>query len=85
MKIDELIEKKLRNQFNPFYLKVIDDSESHRGHSGFTEGTQSHFNIEISSDFFDKKTRIQQHRAIHSALGPEIISVIHALAIKILI
>jgi len=85
MKIDELIEKKLRDQFNPSYLKVMDDSESHRGHSGFTEGTQSHFNIEISSNFFDDKTRIQQHRAIHSAIGPEIINAIHALAIKILV
>ena len=83
MKITKLIEKKLRDKFNPSFLSVVDDSESHRGHAGFREGGESHFNIEIASIHFLKKTRLERHRLVHSALGPDIISKIHALALKI--
>jgi BolA protein len=83
MKITKLIEKKLRDKFNPSFLSVVDDSYSHRGHAGFREGGESHFNIEIASIHFLKKTRLERHRLVHSALGPDIISKIHALALKI--
>ena len=83
MKITKLIEKKLRDKFTPSFLSVVDDSDSHRGHAGFREGGESHFNIEISSEHFLTKTRLERHRLVHSALGPEVISKIHALALKI--
>ena len=83
MKITKLIEKKLRDKFNPSFLSVVDDSDSHRGHAGFREGGESHFNIEIASEHFLTKTRLERHRLVHSALGSEIISKIHALALKI--
>ena len=77
------IEQKLRSAFAPSHLVVVDDSEAHRGHAGFQEGGESHFNVEITSDAFAGNSRIQNHRAIHSALGPEIIEKIHALALKV--
>ena len=40
MKIAKLIEKKLQEEFNPSHLLVVDDTENHRGHSGFTEGVE---------------------------------------------
>ena len=83
MKITKLIEKKLRDKFYPSFISVVDDSDSHRGHAGFREGGESHFNIEIASIHFLKKTRLERHRLVHSALGPDIISKIHALALKI--
>lgn len=83
MKIAKLIEKKLRQELKPSYLLVEDDTESHRGHVGFTEGVESHFNIEISSEHFLGKTRLARHREVHSILGPEILKKIHALALKI--
>ena len=83
MKIVKLIEKKLRDEFKPSYLSIVDDTESHRGHSGFTEGVESHFNVEISSEYFLDMTRLERHRKIHSTLGPEILAKIHALALKI--
>jgi len=52
MSIKEQIEQKLRAAFAPAHLDVIDDSESHRGHAGFQEGGQSHFNVAIKSDVF---------------------------------
>ena len=45
----QIINKTLRESFNPTFLEVIDESELHRGHTGFKEGTQTHFKILISA------------------------------------
>ncbi|WP_299826885.1 BolA family transcriptional regulator [uncultured Roseobacter sp.] len=75
------IEDRLREAFAPHMLEVVDDSESHRGHAGYPEGGESHFNVAIRTDQFKGMTRVARHRAIHAALGPQLISEIHALAI----
>ncbi|MEM6408522.1 MAG: BolA family protein [Pseudomonadota bacterium] len=77
------IEQKLADAFAPSVLEVVDDSEAHRGHAGYQEGGESHFNVKIVSDAFKGQSRLARHRAVHSALGPEIISRIHALALDI--
>lgn len=77
------IEEQLRAAFAPRELEVVDDTESHRGHAGFTEGVESHFNVMIRSEKFKGMNRVSRHRAIHSALGPELIAKIHALAIDV--
>ena len=74
------IEDRLRSAFAPTALTVVDDTESHRGHAGFTEGVESHFNVMIRSDVFKGQNRLARHRAIHAALGPDLIARIHALA-----
>ena len=43
------IEKTLREAFNPQELEVSDVSEAHRGHSGFQEGGESHFEVRITA------------------------------------
>ena len=83
MAIREEMETRLREAFSPTVLNVVDDSESHRGHAGFQEGGESHFNVEIKSSAFEGMSRIARHRAVHSALGKDIIARIHALAIDI--
>ncbi|MDW3184536.1 BolA family protein [Roseobacter sp.] len=75
------IEDRLREAFAPHMLEVVDDSESHRGHAGYPEGGESHFNVAIRAGQFKGMTRVARHRAIHAALGPQLISEIHALAI----
>ncbi|WP_195820586.1 BolA family protein [Roseobacter sp. MH60115] len=75
------IEDRLREAFAPHMLEVVDDSESHRGHAGYPEGGESHFNVAIRARQFKGMTRVARHRAIHAALGPQLISEIHALAI----
>lgn len=77
------IEDRLQEAFAPRVLDVVDDTESHRGHAGFTEGVESHFNVMIRADEFKGQSRLARHRAIHSALGPELIASIHALAIDV--
>jgi BolA protein len=79
----EKIRVKLEEAFSPRVLEVIDDSESHRGHSGYREGGESHFNVVIEADAFKGQSRIARHRAVHAALGKDLVSEIHALALTI--
>ena len=78
----DIIEKTLRECFQPDLLEVFDESELHRGHAGFKEGTQTHFRVMIRAKIFEKMSRVSRERAIHKALGSGIIQNIHALSIK---
>ena len=78
----DIIEETLRECFQPNLLEVIDESELHRGHAGFKEGTQTHFRVVISAAIFEKMSRISRERAIHKALGSGTMQNIHALSIK---
>ncbi|WP_089268718.1 BolA family protein [Puniceibacterium sediminis] len=77
------IETRLRKAFDPSELIVRDDSESHRGHSGFQEGGESHFHVVIRSPAFQGQSRISNHRAVHSALGADLMGRIHALSLDL--
>ena len=83
MRVEDEIRQKLAAAFAPRALEVMDESESHRGHAGYQEGGQSHFRVRIASDVFKGQSRIARHRAVHDALGPDLIGRIHALALKI--
>ena len=78
----EIIEKTLRECFQPDLLEVFDESELHRGHAGFREGRQTHFRIVICAKIFENMSRVSRERAIHKALGSGIMQNIHALSIK---
>tara|TARA_B100000787_G_scaffold138618_1_gene107507 strand:+ start:14 stop:286 length:273 start_codon:yes stop_codon:yes gene_type:complete len=77
------IKKTLQDHFDPDELSVLDVSEAHRGHSGFQEGGESHFDVTIMAAQFSGMSRLAQHRAIHTALGPQIMESIHALALTV--
>ena len=77
------IKKTLQDHFDPDELSVLDVSEAHRGHSGFQEGGESHFDVTIIAAQFAGMSRLAQHRAIHTALGPQIMESIHALALTV--
>lgn len=81
--VTQAIEDRLRTAFAPRELEVVDDSESHRGHGGYQEGGESHFNVRIRSDHFKGLSRVARHRAVHSALGADLIGRIHALALDL--
>lgn len=66
----------------PSRLEIIDESEDHRGHSGYREGGQSHFRIRMASSAFAGQSRLQRHRLIHETLG-DIVPRIHALALEL--
>ncbi|MEO0989967.1 MAG: BolA family protein [Pseudomonadota bacterium] len=83
MRVEDEIREKLVAAFEPSTLSVLDESEQHRGHAGYQEGGQSHFRVSISASAFADMSRIQRHRAVHTALGPDLIGRIHALALDI--
>jgi len=83
MSVTQEIADRLEAAFAPTELNVVDDSESHRGHAGFQEGGESHFNVKIRSAKFKGLSRIARHRAVHDALGVELIGRIHALALDL--
>ena len=83
MTVTDEIHTKLTNVFHPTHLSVVDESEQNRGHSGYQEGGESHFRVEINAPEFAGMSRIARHRAVHAALGPELVGRIHALALKI--
>ena len=79
----EEIRARLAAAFAPRRLEVVDESERHRGHAGYQEGGESHFRVTIESAQFEGMDRIARHRAVHTALGRDLVSEIHALALKI--
>ena len=83
MSVTTEITEKLQSAFSPRELEVIDDSESHRGHAGYQEGGESHFNVRIRADSFEGQSRLARHRAVHAALGKDLVGRIHALALDI--
>ena len=83
MRVEEEIGQKLQAAFSPTHREGIDESDQHIGHAGYREGGQSHFRVVIRADEFGPMTRIARHRAIHSALGSDLIGRIRALALDI--
>ena len=83
MSLKQEIQNKLNAAFAPTALDVINESHLHAGHAGDDGTGESHWRVEITSASLEGKTRISKHRAIHSALGPDIIGRIHALSLKI--
>ena len=79
----EAIRLALEKAFAPARLEVIDESESHRGHAGFQEGGESHFRVRLHAAAFEGQSRLARHRAVHAALGPDLIGQIHALALEL--
>lgn len=83
MPIADEIKDRLTTAFAPDRLEIIDDSEKHRGHGGWREGGETHFNVLIRAPAFAPMSRIDRHRAIHKALGEGLVARIHALALDI--
>lgn len=81
--VTDEIRTRLEEAFHPRELHVVDDSERHRGHAGYQEGGESHFNVMIRSASFSGQSRIARHRAVHTALGQSLLGKIHALALDI--
>ena len=67
---------------SPEQLVVEDQSEAHRGHSGYQDGGESHFHVIIKSAALTG-SRIAKHRAIHAAVGADLMAEIHAFSIDI--
>lgn len=83
MGLEQQIKDALTLALAPSALNVINESHLHAGHAGDDGTGESHWKVEITAEQLDGKSRIAKHRAVHSALGPDIIGRIHALSLHI--
>lgn len=83
MGLDNEIKQALEAAFAPTQLEVINESHMHAGHSGDDGSGESHWRVVIATPKFDDMSRLARHRAVHSALGADVIGRLHALAIDI--
>ncbi|MBV7409392.1 BolA family transcriptional regulator [Maritimibacter sp. DP1N21-5] len=77
------IRAKLEAAFAPRVLEVINESHRHAGHAGDDGSGESHFRVKIEADAFGGQSRVARHRAVHAALGADLLSEIHALALEV--
>ncbi|MEN0115888.1 MAG: BolA family protein [Agrobacterium cavarae] len=83
MSLRQRMENKLREAFSPDRLNVIDESHMHAGHQPEMTGTgETHMRVQIVSEQFSGKSRVDRHRAINGLLKPELDAGLHALAIE---
>lgn len=81
MRIQQKIEQRIKKDFSPSKLIVVNNSEKHKGHAGDNGSGESHFSLTIVSDAFKDLGRLQRQRAIHDSLR-EVMPMIHALSIQ---
>lgn len=81
MTIAAEIRARLLAEFSPERLEIQDDSEKHRGHAGWREGGETHFSVIIRAAALAPLPRVGRHRAVHRALGADLVARIHALAL----
>ncbi|GAA6187470.1 BolA family protein [Litorivita sp. NS0012-18] len=77
------IRAQLEQAFDAQVVEVYDESEQHRGHAGYQEGGQSHFRVVLRAPEFADMNRIARHRAVHAAIGAQLMGEIHALALEL--
>lgn len=83
MSVAEIITAKLKDAFEPSELELIDESERHRGHSGWREGGETHFRLRMTSARFAGEGRVARQRAVNRVLAEELAGPVHALAMEL--
>tara|TARA_B100000575_G_C22812998_1_gene478805 strand:- start:402 stop:680 length:279 start_codon:yes stop_codon:yes gene_type:complete len=79
-KITDILDK----NFDIYRCLVSDVSESHKGHSGYIEGEETHFEIFIISDDFKNKSRLERHKIINNCLKNEFKGSLHSITYKLM-
>ena len=80
--VADRLRAKLEAAVSPQRLEVIDASERHRGHGGWREGGESHFDVVVVSAAFAGMSRLERQRRVNAALAEELAGPVHALSIK---
>ena len=83
MGLEAEIRTALETNLRPVMLDVVNESHLHAGHAGDDGSGESHWRIVIAADALNEGTRLAKHRAVHAAIGADIIGRLHALAIEI--
>lgn len=81
MRVANQIRSKLTAALQPSRLEIVDESHRHKGHAGARPNGETHFLVEIVSDAFRGKTRLERQRLVYAALAEEMSQDIHALSL----
>lgn len=84
MTVAETIRKKLTEAFAPTRLGIVDESHMHAGHVGARPEGETHFRVEIVSETFRGRSRVDRQRMIHDVLKDELAGPVHALSVSAL-
>jgi BolA protein len=79
--VEAAIRQKLAAALAPTRLVVLDESARHAGHAGHHPEGESHFRVEIVSNAFSGKSRVERHRLVNGLLAQELATRVHALAL----
>ena len=83
MALRDWIAERLTEGLSPTHLAVVDESDQHRGHGGWREGGETHFRVDVVSDAFAGKSRVERHRMVNGLLDEAFgRQGLHALAIR---
>jgi BolA protein len=74
--------RRLDSALSPAHVRLIDDSEKHRGHGGYNPEGESHFTLEIESEAFAGRPRVERQRMVYKAVGDLMRERVHALQIR---
>ena len=73
------------NEYFDLYKCVVSDvSELHKGHSGYIEGEETHFEITMISNDFENKNRLERHRMVNDCLKYQFKGSLHSITLKLL-
>ncbi len=78
-RIDKILSKKLKD----FSLKIIDNSNLHKGHNKFTGYDETHIKIILTKKNKIFINRLNIHKLINNLLEKEFKKGLHSLEIKI--
>ena len=82
--LEQSINRKLRDTFDPAVLEVINESHLHAGHPGGAADVtaEPHFRVRTTAASLSAMNRLQRHRAVNDVLADELANGVHALAVE---
>ncbi len=84
MSVADTIRAKLTAALAPDQIDLVDDSDRHRGHGGWKEGGETHFNLTVVAQRFAGMGRVDRQRLVYQLLADELAGPVHALQLTTL-
>jgi BolA family transcriptional regulator, general stress-responsive regulator len=77
MSVQQIIEAKLADRFDPAHLEVSNESDGHN----VPPGSETHFKVVLVAEAFSGERPLARHRLVNHTLADELAGGVHALAI----
>ncbi len=79
MKMQVRIESKLKAEYRPTHLDLVNESNRHN----VPPGSESHFKLTLASEKFMGVGPLQRHRLVYATLADELKDGVHALTLSL--